>query len=385
MQNFSDTVPAKRKKKLFTVGLNLHDWNSQFAGKTFDERAQSIELFSRHLAPRGSISLNGTPKEKKEARNFLLSRIDEDMALYHLQPEVSCSASSPVHFLAAFSRLQTLPPSIIFQKLIDEIELKMSGLDANSLSGIPGYFSGLGVCPSDDFINTWWDHAKYLAKDWNLKDSYRIIYQLAILDCIAVQDGREPTPCADIIRPVMRIFSNGADDLFPQEVDSQIYYAAKWFGYDFIEGRIIQSTTERISEAEKFVGKGLADKGFTIYDDHVLQGTQHRFDLVIAFNRNSVGLEIDGPFHFVFDAENQLMRYNGSTRLHTVLMEKMMGDHFRILRIPYPQLERRSAIDNIEQTLRHLNGHPKGAAYIMRGAKSVMPTNQGECWSLPSP
>ena len=63
----------------------------------------------------------------------------------------------------------------------------------------------------------------------------------------------------------------------------------------------------------------------------------------------------------------------------------MVGDNFRVLHIPFPQFERANSIENIQQTLRHLNGFPKESVYIMRGAKSVIQTDKSEAWVVSHP
>ncbi len=383
-QNFSDRTPPRKKPRQYSA-FNIDGLISRLEGKKCVDVAEILENTSRQIAPRGAITLNGTPSEKRVARNFLTEKVNEWTSVYCSDLKAYQQPQIPSCFLAVYSRLQLLPPSPVLMALTQQIEFHMKRLDANEISGIPGYFANLGVYPGNEFMSNWWESAKPVSGKWDLKDTYRIIYQLAILDCIAKQEGQANTPCYDIVLPIMNIIDTRADHFFPEFIDSQIYYAAKWFKFDFIEGRKIQTSAEKISEAEKSLAQGLKNKGLTVLDDHVLTGTQHRFDLVVAFNRNSIGIEVDGPFHFVQDTENNCIRYDGSTRFHTALIEMMMGDDFRVLRIPFPQLERANSIENIQQTLRHLNGFPKESVYIMRGAKSVIRTDKSESWVVPHP
>jgi hypothetical protein len=358
---------------------------SQLRGKDLFDCVGHLEKLSRQIASRGAITLNGTTAEKKAARNLLIEKIHEYERMYINTPQSYPEPQIPADILAIYSRLQLLPAKAVIDSLTLHMTLNMSRMDANEISGIPGYFANLGIYPRHDFMKEWWASAKSVSGSWDLKDTYRIIYQLAILDCISQQEGYGESPCPAIVRPIMNIIEARAEHFFPDFIDGQIYYAAKWFGYGFIEGRTIQASAEKISETEKALSAGLNGKGLTVLDDHVLHGTQHRFDLVVSFNRNSVGIEVDGPSHFVQDSENKCIRYDGSTRFHTALIEDMMGENFRVLRIPFLQLERANAIENVQQTLRHLNGFPKGAVYIMRGAKSIIQTDKTDSWVVAHP
>lgn len=378
--NFSEMKPVRRPRVF--KGLNLDEWAVKFQGNNCDDAAKVIDTLAQQVTSRGVITQKGKPSEKRQAREYLLQKLDEWGPQYFHSLDGEHSPQTPALFLSAYSKLQFRPERRTISLLTAQIQKNLRGMNPDTLMRIPGIFSSLAEFPGNDFIESWWGVSQSSARDWDLKDTYRVIYQLAILDYLAMQGKNPPTQCYDIVRPIMNFIDKNADHLFPEYVDSQIYYAALWFGYDFINERAIELSTETVSPAETSLAKSLEGKGLHVIDNHFIPGTRHRFDLVIAFNRTAVGLEIDGPSHFIFDQENGRMWYDGSTRFHTELMSQLMGPDFRLLRIPFPQLERKNAVENIRETIRHLNGYAKGTAYIMHGAKSVHSAKGNTGWDI---
>lgn len=366
----------------FRTAQILDNWDRQFAGVSCHGAARLIHSLSFQLTSDGVVALKGKPKEKA-ARAYLVDKITEWVPKFLETAEDQQGGESAALFLGAYSLLQTLPPHHILPQLIQRIDTCMENLETPSFTRVPAYLATLGVYPGHEFIDHWGQVAGPVSMSWDTVEAYRAVYQLAILDFLGQQQGNGQTPCRGIVAPIMAEIVRQADVLFPDEVDSRVYYAALWFGDDFIQTRHIQSRDETISGHEITLAEGLKAKGFQVDEDYVLPQTERRLDLVVRFNRHSVGIEIDGPSHFIYDADNHRMQYDGSTRFHTALSAQLMGPDFRLLRIPFVQFEKKTPIDNIQKTLRSLNGQAKGAAYIMRGVESLRETNAPDAWQVP--
>lgn len=241
-------------------------------------------------------------------------------------------------------RIHTIPSDETMSHWLGETYNRLQDMNAEWLRKSVCYLADLGVYPGDDWIEAWHDAAKQKSAEWGWNKGIAILYRLALLDYLRQDaDGMnkddDGSPCSKAADMFLNFLEKRHQVVFPDKVDSRVYYAALWFKRDFIHRLPIELSQESSSRLEKTVANQIQLAKLKIDEAGIKIGqTDRRIDLCVQFHKEEIGCEVDGVLHFCAKPnenpkENSVI-YNVSTRFHAALTRELRPD-LKVLRVPY--------------------------------------------------
>lgn len=321
-----------------------------------------------------NLNTAASKRMTRDANDFLHKEVQK---LETVIDDPSVTIQDLERVLNTYARLQTVPPSSMLHKLITKTMDKMPDADAECLARLPVQFVDLGVYPSDEWIDTWWNTAKSLSGKWDEDERYAVLYRLALLDFLRSEDPKInneiPSPSRRIVDGFLGVIEKFVGHFFPDEVDSRVFFAAKWFGKVFIDKLKIETETSRSSRSEDAFAQAFTDTNIIIKPDGiVVPKIGHKIDFELI-REKSFGAEYDGVGHFnrvVMDNPSEkAVAFNTSTRFQSWLMTQLCPE-LHILRVPYFYCDGSERSQPWEGTLEALSDEPAGV-YAYHGDGDV--------------
>lgn len=275
-------------------------------------------------------------------------------------------------------RLHTVPSQKFMDLWIDITISKMSDMDIKWLRMIPDQLARLSIYPGDEWIETWWRVAKPISGQWDIKDGCGVLYRLALLDFLRTAkesgDTNRPSPCRQIAESFLNTLEKNAYHFFPHQVDSRVYFAAIWFGYDFVKDYPIQSEANHSSLLEGQFINSFNNSSIISGQGMVVPSICHRIDVKLEFNRQVFGAEVDGILHFnrVIVDGVESVEYDSSTRFQSWLMKELMPEA-KILRVPYFYIDENCQNLPWEEVLGKVDRKAEVGVYAFHGGSLIQP------------
>ncbi len=275
----------------------------------------------------------------KDANHFLYQEVQK---LETVIDDPLVTMQDLERLLNTHARLQTVPTPSMLAKILNKMQVQMAAANADCLARLPLQFVELGVYPGDDWIETWWNHTKPTTGKWDLKGGYAALYRMTLLDFLRSEDPAidqlAPSPCRKIADSFLGFIEKNAKYIFPDKMDSQVFFAAKWFGRDFINEFSIEEETPRSSRAEEVFAQSFKGTNIIVNTEGIIvPQIGHKIDFQLV-NGEAHGVELDGVSHFnriaMMQPTDKAVVFNASTRFQSWLMAELCPE-LHILRIPY--------------------------------------------------
>lgn len=331
-------------------------------------------LASRAASRIPNLNPAASARVTRDANNFFHQEVQR---LETVIDDPSVTIQDLERVLNTYARLQTVPPSSMLNKLILKTAEKMPDADAECLARLPAQFVELGIYPSDEWMDTWWNTARPQSGKWDRADGYAVLYRLALLDFLRESDPQTdkdvPSPCRKIAEGFFGFIEKFAGNLFPDQLDSRVFFAAKWFGKDFIDRFKIEAETSRSSRAEDIFAQAFTDTNIIVRPEGIIvPQTGHKIDFELI-REKSFGAEYDGVGHFnrvaMDNPSEQVVAFNTSTRFQSWLMTELSPE-LHVLRVPYFYCDGSERNQPWEDTLEALDSEPTGV-YAYHGDGDV--------------
>lgn len=272
--------------------------------------------------------------------NFFLSQEIQNLEKVIDDPSIQFGELSKL--LHSYILLQTVPPSSMMSKILHKFDTAMKQGSPDGLFKLPMQLSELGVYPGDKWMDSWWDATAPKTKKLDVNGGYAMLYRLAQLDFLRSKDctvdRSVPSPCHRVADGFLNYIEKNAHYSFGKTIDSRIFFAAKWFGRDFIKDYKVQPECNIHSRSESVFAKAVEKSHITVnVGGIIIPDIDHTVDYELVKDK-SYGAEYDGVLHFNRVAmaapfENALA-FNTSTRFQSDLIAKASPE-LKILRVPY--------------------------------------------------
>jgi hypothetical protein len=366
-QYFSNLACGKGLMSFDTLQSNL---NSTF---TYYPTNNIIYQF---WAASGAASLlpdiNDNAKEDvtKKANIFLFNSLPK---LDNIIDDPKLDTQHMERLMEIYVRLQAVPSPAMATKILDRTKNHIEIMDSHFLTSSLKQFVKMSIYPGDDWMNTWWKTASPKSKKWSLKEVCALMYRLALLDFVRSKDHHidksAPSPCRQIAEEFLGVLEKKAKLFFPDKIDTQIFFAGKWFGKKFVDDLPIQSESCRSSRIESRFAQVLAKRDIIVKTEGVIIPKMgHKTDLELI-NGKSHAAETDGFLHFhrvtMRAPFERAVSFNLSTRFQSWLMSDLCPE-LHILRVPYFHCFRAMKNQPWEETLHKLD-EKKPGVYAYHG------------------
>lgn len=302
-----------------------HFWNaSRAASLSYD-----VNSFAMH-------------RDTRPANYHLASKLDFLTTIIE-DKSVTLSPDDLSKLLEVHLRLQTVPSTKFMSAWVQKTTARMDGMSAKWLRVAVEQLAKLGVYPGDEWVDKWLSVAEPISGEWDQKEGCAVLYRLAQLDFISSNGRKVPdgqvTACQKAVDMFFPYFKKYAQFAFEKFVDSRIYFAAIWFGQDFVRDYRIEREDGKASALERKFYDLLLKAGVEVHDRPVIiDGICHRVDLGLNVKGQIIGAEVDGIMHFNRMADGKGIEFNTSTRFQSWLISELMPE-LKVMRVPYFMIE----------------------------------------------
>ncbi|MEK7801811.1 MAG: hypothetical protein AAB276_05090 [Pseudomonadota bacterium] len=358
------------------------NWDAAFSMATSARDLSKIFCFAAQVVGVGNKKLLfKTDSQQLHARNFMISKTvawQEKILGCEIEP----TAGDVFRAFDAYNLLTTLPSEDFSRFGLKKSKEQMHTLGPNQFIYFSKYLTNLAIYPGDDWIKSWWSEIHQVIGEMEQAQIYHILRAVSIFDCLRPADIKTPSPTEEIGHMIL----DGIEEITPKgetlTLPSEVYFAAAWFGRDFVKDHRNQMEHNCHSRYERYFHDAVFALKGTESADVVIKGMDHTLDLSFIFHNVAVAFQLDGFSHFIGDDRNGVMHYDGPTRFQSALIKKMMPEDMRVLRLPYSMS--RTPLNNsqiLQEMLENGSRQPAGV-YVAHAANDVRPIEEPNAWSL---
>lgn len=322
-------------------------------------------LASRAATRIPSINQSATARITRDANNYLYQEVQKLEAVM-VDPSVTIEHLEKL--LNIYARLQVVPEPALMEKIKATMADRMIAAKPETLARLLNQFVEVGVYPGDEWMEKWWEISKPRSAQWDLKEGYSVLYQVTLLDFLRNEspetDQKSPSPCESVANMFLSFIQKNATHLFSKEVDSRVFFAAKWFERDFIDGYNIEPENGSSSRAEENFGRSFKRTEIIVGSEGItVPEITHKIDLKLTYDNQDFGVEFDGILHFnrlvAKQESDQSVAFNTSTRFQSWLIAELCPD-LHVLRVPYFTAKKGNYDEPWEETLENLRDEAAG-------------------------
>lgn len=234
--------------------------------------------------------------------------------------------------LTSFAKLKIIPPRNFLESLQKEIITKIDTFNSRDVTNTLWSFATLGLQPGNSFIDLCYSQL-LTCRNVSARDISDFIWSVSVLSSFENDHDTYRDKIEGLLYYVEKQNPNLKDR---REIDA----AALWFNLP--RHRQFYSPETYLHEIQKAyktqsiwaetVEAKFSDPDF-IHDiaaDKHLPELQRDPDIRLTYKNRDIIMDVDGRSHFVYDAEDNNIYFNGATRFQNALLEWIYSDSIAI-------------------------------------------------------